>query len=453
MQKQQRFSIEGMQCADCENVIEEAVLSLSGVHNAKADFTTESLKIDYDPAIISLSAICSAIKKAGYVCHSYQPKSSTGFFKNLIILASIILVFFTAFQLKHFFTRDFSFNEIGEQANYGLLFLVGILTSFHCIGMCGGFVLGYTVAGSKSGKASHLSHFFYAFGKIISYSVFGAFFGFVGAAFTITVTMKSIISGLAGVFLIIYGLSMSDAFAGLRRFHIRLPRSFVHHLFQQQRKTSSPFIIGLLNGLMIACGPLQAMYVLAAGTGSATEGAKILAFFALGTLPLMLLFGYSANFLTANLTRKFLKLSAVIIIVLGAVMLNRGLLLSGSGYDFYSLSAKISQKIKAHFMTWQHDFVDAGAHIQNGYQVIYMEVEAKKYTPSEFTVRKNIPVKWIINVKALSECNRQIVIPSLNRTINLHPGLQIVEFIPTDDGVIGWSCHMGMIPGAFIVSE
>ena len=336
---------------------------------------------------------------------------------------------------------------------YGLLFLVGILTSFHCIGMCGGFVLGYTVSGSKSGNPSHQSHIYYAIGKIISYSLFGALFGFVGGAITITITMKSVISGLAGLFLIIYGLSMNDAFAGLRRFHIRLPRGFVHHLFRQQRKTTSPFIIGLLNGLMIACGPLQAMYVLAAGTGSAIEGAKVLAIFAVGTLPLMLLFGYSANFLTANLTRKFLKLSGVIIIVLGAIMLNRGLLLSGTGYDFHSLSAKISQKINAHFMTWQHDFVDAGAHIQNGYQVIYMEVEAKKYSPSEFTVRKNIPVKWIINVKEISECNKQIVIPSLDKTINLHPGLQIVEFIPTDDGVISWSCHMGMIPGTFIVSE
>ena len=453
MQKQQRFSIEGMQCADCENIIEEAVLALPGIYNVKADFTSESLTFTYDSDIIPLTTICAAVKKAGYICHSYQPKRSEGLLKNLLIVAAIILIFFIVFQLKHFFPQDFSFNEIGEKANYGLLFLVGILTSFHCIGMCGGFVLGYTVAGTKSGKSSHLSHVFYGIGKIISYSVLGAFFGFVGAAFTITVTMKAIISGLAGLFLIIYGLSMTDAFAGLRRFHIRLPRSFVHRLFQQQRKTTSPFIIGLLNGLMIACGPLQAMYVLAAGTGSAIEGAKILAIFAVGTLPLMLLFGYSANFLTANLTRKFLKFSSVIIIILGTIMLNRGLLLSGSGYDFHSFSTKISQKIKVHFMTWQHDFVDAGAHIQNGYQVIYMEVEAKKYTPSEFTIRKNVPVKWIINVKELSQCNKQIVIPSLNKTIDLHLGLQMIEFTPTHNGVISWSCHMGMIPGTFIVSE
>ncbi len=453
MKKHQHFSIEGMQCADCENVIENAVLSLPGVVNAKADFTSESLQVEYDSEIVQLATICAAVKKAGYICHSYQLKQAPGLIKNLLIFSAIIIGFFAIFQFKNFLTFDFSLSEIIEKANYGLLFLVGVLTSFHCIGMCGPFILSYTVAGAKNRKSLSLSHLFYGIGKIISYSGFGALFGFIGGAITITVTMKAIISSLAGLFLIMYGLSMMDAFAGLRRFHIRLPRIFVHRLMQQQRKTTSPFIIGLLNGLMIACGPLQAMYVLAAAMGDPIEAAKILAIFALGTLPLMLLFGYTANFITTNLARKFLMFSGIIILVLGTIMLNRGLLLSGNGYDFFSVSAKISQKIKAHFMTWQHDFVDVGAHVQHGYQVIYMEVEAKKYIPSEFTIRKNIPVKWIINVKELSECNKQIVIPSLNKKIDLHSGLQIIEFTLTYDGIISWSCHMGMIPGTFIVSE
>src|SRR5512134_498499 len=46
----------------------------------------------------------------------------------------------------------------------------------------------------------------------------------------------------------------------------------------------SPLVIGLLNGLMLGCGPLQAMYIMAAGTGSAQEGATMLFFFGLGTL-------------------------------------------------------------------------------------------------------------------------------------------------------------------------
>ena len=452
MKKNQRFSIEGMQCVDCENIIEEAVLSLPGIQTANADFTTESFELDFEADVISLKTIAAVIKAAGYTCHSYVQKKRPGILKPLALILLAIAVFTLLFQLKKIFAIDLSLDDVSENANYGLLFLVGVLTSFHCIGMCGGFVLSYSVSAQKSKKSSHLSHISYSLGKILSYTGFGAFFGFIGGAITITVMMKGVISGLAGLFLIIYGLSMMDAFAGLRRFHIRLPRFLVHRLFVQQRNTSNPLIIGLLNGLMIACGPLQAMYVLAAGTGSAVEGAKLLVVFAIGTLPLMLLLGYTTNMVTANTTRQFFKISGIIILVLGAIMLNRGLLLSGTGYDFYSLSATASQKIKA-YTSRQYEFADSGSHFQAGYQIIYMEVEEKKYIPDDFTIRKNIPIKWIINVKQLSDCNKQIVIPSLDKIIDLHPGLQIIEFTPTDNAVISWSCHMAMIPGAFTQSD
>ena len=453
MTKNQRFLIEGMQCVDCENIIEEAILSLPGVQNANADFTTESLELGFDTDVTSLKTICAAIKTAGYICHSYLQKKRPGLLKPLALILLAMVVFTLLFQIKKTFAIDLDLEDISANANYGLLFLVGALTSFHCIGMCGGFVLSYSVSAEKSKKSLHLSHFLYGTGKTLSYTGFGALFGFIGGVITITVMMKSIISGVAGLFLMMYGLSMMDAFAGLRRFHIRLPRFFVHQLFIQQRNTSNPLIIGLLNGLMIACGPLQAMYVLAAGTGDPIEGAKLLAVFAVGTLPLMLLLGYTANMVTANMTRQFLKISGVLILVLGGIMLNRGLLLSGTGYDFSSLSAKTSQRIKAYFTTWQHDFADVGSHLQAGYQIIYMEVDANKYTPNDFTIRKDVPVKWILNIKQLSECNKHIVIPSLNKQFNLHPGLQIIEFTPTEDGVISWSCHMAMIPGLFIVSD
>jgi len=100
---------------------------------------------------------------------------------------------------------------------------------------------------------------------------------------------------------------------------------------KEYRKHSNPFIIGLLNGLMIICGPLQAMYVMAAGTGSWSGGAAILFFFGLGTLPLLLGFGFLTSLLSANLTPKLLKASGVIVIILGTVMLNRGLAVTGSG--------------------------------------------------------------------------------------------------------------------------
>ena len=95
-------------------------------------------------------------------------------------------------------------------------------------------------------------------------------------------------------------------------------------------------MIGLLNGLMIACGPLQAMYVMAAGTGSAIEGAKMLFTFGVGTLPILLGFGFLTTLISGALTHQLLRASGAVLIILGAVMLNHGLILTGAGYDLRS---------------------------------------------------------------------------------------------------------------------
>lgn len=448
-----QLSISGMQCVDCENNIEEVVSALPGVISVKADFTKESLALELDTDAVTLKTVCAAVKAKGYRCGNYKRKKPAGFVKRL---ASIILAaagISVLFQLSKFIQIDVSFDDIDKNASYGLIFLVGVLTSFHCIGMCGGFVLSYAAEGATSGRTSYLSHIVYGIGKTTSYATIGALFGFIGGAVSFTVGMRSLAMALAGAFLIIYGLSLLDAFSGLRRFHIRLPRFLLHNLSEKRRHTSNPLVIGLLNGLMIACGPLQAMYVMAAGTGSPLHGAALLAVFALGTLPVMFIFGLLSAMITANATRHFLKISGFIIMLLGAIMVNRSMLLSGTGYDVNSLLTKASQKAITLFAGWRKNDVENQFHLQEGYQIIYTEAEKFEYIPGRYLLRKNVPVKWIINVKELSPCNKRIIVLDLNLTIDLKEGLQMVEFLPGEVGTISWSCSMGMIPGTFIVRE
>lgn len=450
--KHYHLSIGDMQCTDCETVIEEAVLALPGVIQAQADFTDECLELDIDSRVISLTTVCAAINKAGYTCNPKpkQPAKTKGhWWWALAGAAGIALLL----ALDRYLKFDGAMAKISENADYGLLFLVGLFTSFHCIGMCGGFVLGYTVSGSQLGRPSYRQHLLYGFGKLVSYTSFGGLFGWLGGSISFTDSLRSGVLIAAGLFLLVYGLSMLDTFHALRRFQIRLPRRAAYALAKQRQHTSNPLIIGLMNGLMVACGPLQAMYILAAGTGSPIKGAALLAVFALGTLPMMFAFGYLANMVTANTTRMFMKVSSLIIVALGLMMLNRGLLLSGSGWDAHSLWSKTAVLAKKHLLGWQHGQTEAIAPIQEGYQVIYTEVEAKAYIPVEYTLHNNVPVKWLINVKELSACNRQIIVPALSLVIDLKPGLQLVEFTPQETGVIGWSCYMGMIPGTFIVKD
>ena len=103
------------------------------------------------------------------------------------------------------------------------------------------------------------------------------------------------------------------------------------------RGQRSPLVIGLLNGFMLGCGPLQAMYIMAAGTGSPQEGATMLFFFGLGTLLPLLSFGLIASSVSRSIMRQLVLASAILVIAMGLMMADRGLKLTGSGYDFNSL--------------------------------------------------------------------------------------------------------------------
>lgn len=453
-----RANIDNMQCADCENVIEEAVLALPGIQTVKADFSSEQVNVAFDPSVISGETICAAIKKVGYNCKAFKQKKTQGFLKRFGIVMLALCGIAALLQLESLFSVDVSTEDLLENFSYGLLFLVGVFTSFHCIGMCGGFVIGYCTDTRASGSPSILRHLSYGVGKILSYSFFGAIFGLFGQFITITLGMKTLAAGLAGSFLIIYGLSMLETFAPLRRLHLRLPRFFTRRLSTKKRQLSSPLAIGLLNGLMIACGPLQAMYIFAAGTGSALQGAKILAVFALGTLPMMFVFGYLTSLITGTTTRRLLKLSALIIIALGATMLNRSLLMSGNGYDFKSLTHRLEMQWQTHFVhaenqAAENKVADYSSVQQQGYQVVYMEIDGDGYMPDEFVIKKGILLKWLIHVKELTPCNRQLLVPSENISLDLQEGLQMLEFMPEQTGIINWSCQMGMMSGRFQVKD
>ncbi len=127
-------------------------------------------------------------------------------------------------------------------------------------------------------------------------------------------------------------------------------------------------------------------------------------------------------------------------------MLNRGVALTGIGVDFHTVVVRVSQQL----FPLVADSLSPAAE-----QTITMEVSKTGYSPNQFTLHKGIPVKWIINAKELTECNKVIVVPQYGLEIKLQPGVQVITFTPAESGevVVPWSCWMGMIHGTFIVGE
>ncbi|TAN65786.1 MAG: heavy metal transport/detoxification protein [Methylobacter sp.] len=311
-----------MHCFGCEEAINDSLKGMSGIIKAEADYRRQTAKIVYDTRLISELAIRQHIEAKGYGVD----EASRPFFKKaiqtLIFLLLLASVGGLAWWGKNLIPGILQ--QINPHMNPTLLFGIGVLTGFHCIGMCGGFVVGYTVAGQS--KARQLgAHLLYGLGKTLSYTTLGAGSGLLGSIIAITPLMRGTVTLLASGFVLLYGLKILNVFSLLRRFSLRWPRIINRQVADSLRRHRSPLSIGLLNGLVLGCGPLQAIYVMAAGTGDPLQGALFLLIFGLGTLLPLTGFGLFAVLLSPTAIRQLLSVSGILVIVMGLMMAQRGL--------------------------------------------------------------------------------------------------------------------------------
>lgn len=439
------LQIEGMTCTSCEMRIENALKKLDGIIDGKAIFSSSNVYITFDANVIGLGEIIETIEKLDYKVRNKpqeQLASSSregkgtengkvpGDRMSINQLLGIGIIIFALFVIiKN--TVGFNFvPQVNQSMGYGILFVVGLLTSLHCIAMCGGINLSqcisYKTAVDDSNKLSKIKpSLLYNGGRVISYTIIGGMVGALGSVISFSGAAKGIVAIISGLFMVIMGLNMLNIFPWLRKLNPRMPKIFGNRIYNNNEKYG-PFYVGLLNGLM-PCGPLQAMQIYALGTGSFAAGAISMFLFSLGTVPLMFGFGAISSLISGKFTHKMLKVSAVLVMILGVVMLNRGLALSGVNVAYASSG---SGNI---------------ARIEGNVQVVSTKLESGQYTP--IVVQKGIPVKWTITAdsKDLNSCNNAMTIPKYNIEKKLVSGDNIIEFTPEKEGNITYTCWMGMI--------
>lgn len=431
MVKKEKIKVYDMTCTSCEARVEKAVLNTEGVISVKASFSGQYAEIEFDNESCSIDKIKEEINKSGY---STKKSKDNQFIGILIIVAAIVMLGFN--------TAGFDMESMLSNASYAVLFIAGLLTSIHCVGMCGGIMLSQTVRNESSTKFEAMKpSLLYNAGRVISYTILGGIIGAVGSVFSLSFKSKAAVQIIAGIFMIMMGLNMSG-FSLFRKFQIKLPKSFCKF----KNKNGSPFIVGLLNGFM-PCGPLQTMQIFALGTGSAFGGAMSMLVFSLGTVPLMLAFGALSGILSKGYTKRILKLSGVMVIVLGLIMGNRGLSIIGINLNPITALALSKDSSSQN----NNDNV-AKAVLQDGVQVINMTVSNRGFTPNAFYVQKGIPVKWIIDGQEMNTCNNAIIIPSINKEMKINKGENVLEFIPEEKDM-NFSCWMGMINGVIKVVD
>jgi sulfite exporter TauE/SafE len=228
-----------------------------------------------------------------------------------------------------------------ESVNLITIATIAFLGSFgHCIGMCGGIVLAYSTIKiePKSSKVSQsTAHLLYSFGRIFTYSILGAIFGALGGVITFSNTANGVLLIVAGVAMVLAGLSLM----GKIKFLTLIEHSFssspmYKNLFKKvlnSKSNFSFFSLGMLNGLL-PCGFVYFFAITAASTASPVYGALVMAIFGLSTIPAMFGLGFLASLSSAtNFRNMMMSLSSFAVVLYGTYTIY-------NGYDYINRAEK-----------------------------------------------------------------------------------------------------------------
>lgn len=492
--------IGGMSCVNCQKIIERTLVHAAGVQFVKVDYASGIANVTYDANRISRENIIAMIEKLDYRVLSNRESTRPNFGRVAGTLAMIVALYVLLQQfgiLNLLVPSQLANAEMG----YGMLFIIGLITSVHCIAMCGGINLSQCIPRSET-QASHndmqqrrvpsmTPALLYNLGRVISYTALGFILGFVGLLFGggTTAGLPAVVQGVlklaAGVFMVIMGINILGIIPQLRKLQFKMPAALSRKVNAEKARSKSPLIVGLLNGLM-PCGPLQSMQIVALASGNPFTGALSMLLFSLGTVPLMLGLGSIVSALGRKFTHKVMSVGAVLVVVLGLAMLSQGGSLSGllppdlllpvivglcaigivssipfpkSSHRTFSTITTAALAVAAIGM-WSVSAADSGstadsnAQIVDGKQVITSTLSSGSYP--DITVQAGTPVKWIINAPqgSINGCNYKVNIQEYGITnYAFQSGENTIEFTPSKTGKFQYSCWMGMIHGTITVTD
>lgn len=201
-------------------------------------------------------------------------------------------------------------------------FIIGLLGSAHCVGMCGGISTMLTTAmGNNAGKL--LLTLSYNFGRIATYALIGAIVGYSGSIAAKNVGVP--LAGLrlfSGVFLVLLGLYLGQWYMGVSKIE-KLGKFIWRFLSPLSKKfipvnsMSNAFLLGGIWG-WLPCGLVYSTLTWALASGTAIDGALIMVCFGMGTLPALVSMSLGIlkiKNLMANIT--FRKIAAFFVILYG----------------------------------------------------------------------------------------------------------------------------------------
>ena len=421
--------IKGMHCPSCEILITDKFKEMPNVTTVSSNFQKQEAEV-YFTGHLDQDIINKKIQPFGYEIgnktdkNEVQEPMSKKIFEAFLITVGLILIYLIAKEIN--IIPDI--NITGNLNLFTVLFLGLVASISTCMATSGALFL--STIGNKTNNLKQAIYF--SLGRIISYGFFGFIAGAIGSIIITNLKFGTGLTLLAAVFMILLGLDMLKivSFATIIPFGAtsNIFRKLEHVLIKDPHR--SAFFLGAIT-YFLPCGFTQATQVYALGLASPWQSALTMAVFAIGTAPAIIFIGSLRGFLKSNFYQYFMKTVAVGVLILGLYYASNFLSIYGINFGFNNFNKGIYSDVK----------------IENGKQIINMDVISGGYSPNYFSVKKGIPVKWIVNGKNVFGCQGYFVVPTLNISKALNEGENIIEFTPTETGFINFSCGMGMYRG------
>jgi len=221
--------------------------------------------------------------------------------------------------------------------DYYLVLVLGFVSSLHCVQMCGPVVLTYSVAANTaSGRRSFLGlHLAYNAGRTLTYMILGGVAGLAGGAMGWVGRLagfEDTASIVAGSAMVLTAIGLLGFGLGINRWKgFALPARLLRPVGKLIAAPSIPakFGLGTLMGFL-PCGLVYAALMRAIGAATPMGGAITMFAFGAGTSAALIAVGLGSSAATRKVARWGTAISAVTVLVMGTLLIARGVMTSSS---------------------------------------------------------------------------------------------------------------------------
>ncbi len=317
------FHVSGTHCTSCKILIEDILGDQLNISNVDVDLKKQlvTLSTQETDQYALAKTLTEKIQGNGYILSvekATEEKKDDSVIWQALPIGLVFLTLF--FILQKSGILNFG---IGGQTTPTTALLIGLVASVSsCLAIVGGLVLSLSAKVVEDDTNNKKPFYLFHIGRLVSFALLGGILGLIGKGIGINYIFSSILGLLASTIMVILGLNLIGVF---KKSKFTLPSGIFNFFRKVEHQTFAPLLLGV-GTFFLPCGFTQSMQVSALSSGSFISGLLIMFFFALGTLPMLLLLSFgSASFAHSKHAPLFFKSAGIVVIGLGLFALLAGL--------------------------------------------------------------------------------------------------------------------------------